>query len=211
MWHANIRRNRILELGTAVGSLASVLGFMVAILFANADLPIWLIVVIVIVVIVATVTIVPGVAMIFWPDHSIRRYDLHDTQKINRYLFQWIDKGGRVAIWTRDMSWVDQSEMMPMLCKKAEDGELIICLPRRIEKSDQLESHGAEVIAYGTLDTPSMTFTIANYGRRGSRVAVGSRSGNKHIIQEFSAEEHPAFHLASDLVRLVRENDNTSE
>ena len=208
MWYANMRRNRISELGTTIGSPASVLSLIVAIFLGDADWSIWLIVVI---VVVATVTIVLGVATIFWPDPSTRRYDLQDTQRINRYLFQWIGKGGRVAIWTRDMSWADQNEMMPMLRKKAEAGELIICLPHRIEKSDELERHGAEVITYDILDTPSMTFTIANYGRTGSRVAVGRRSGNQHVIQEFSAEEHPAFHLAFDLVRLVRASDNGSK
>ncbi len=207
MWYANFRNHRIPEIATIIASPASVLGLIISLIFSADHWSVWLIVVI---VIAATVTIaLAGIAW-FWPDRATRRYDLSDTVGINNYLFDWISKGGRVVIWTRDMSWVDPDEMMPMLRKKAEDGELIICLPHRIDKSDQLEGHGAEVIAYETLDTPSVTFTIVHYGRAGSRVAVGRRSGDKHIIQEYSAEEHPAFHLAYDLAQLVRARDNAS-
>ena len=72
------------------------------------------------------------------------------------------------------------------MIQKAQEKELIICLPKNIEKSDALKQHGAEVIEYGTLDAPATSFTITNYGRGGSRVAVGRPSGKLHVIQEFS-------------------------
>ena len=106
------------------------------------------------------------------------------------------------------MSWAHDEEINQLLIHKAQRNELIICLPRNIEKSEALREQGAEVIAYGTLDAPATSFTITNYERAGSRVAVGRPSGNLHIIQEFSQGEHPAFHMAEDLVRLVRERNN---
>ena len=208
MSYADFRNNRITELATIVASPASVLGLIVSIFFGVERWTPWLIVA---VAFAFTVTIGLILMTIFKADRTTRRYDPTDTRGINKYLFDWISNGGRVVIWTRNMSWADSHEMMPMLRKKAEEKELIICLPHRIEKSDELESYGAEVIAYEILDSPSVTFTIVNFARAGSRVAVGRRSGDKHVIQEYSAEEHPAFHLASDLVQLVRAGDNASQ
>jgi len=101
------------------------------------------------------------------------------------------------------MSWVDD-QMRQLLNTKAENGELIICLPRHIGLTNDLWNRGAEVVAYGRLDSPSSRFTIIDYNRSGSRVAVGRRRGSLHVIEEFSADDHPAFHMALDLVRLVR-------
>lgn len=208
MWYANFRYNRKTELATILGASASVVGLIISLFLCVEQWSGWLIAVIATAVIF---TVVLAITAFYKPDRATRRYNLNDTKGINKYLFDWIDKGGRVAIWTRDMSWVDQYEMMPMLRKKAGKNELIICLPRHIEKSRELEQYGAEVIDYGILDTHSVTFTIVNYKHAGSRVAVGRRSGDKHIIQEFSPEEHPAFHLAYDLVQLARGGDNAAE
>ena len=199
MPHVNIRNNRILAMATILGAAASVLSLFVSVLVGTQTLPIWFIVVM---GAVAVITVALMALTILAPDRSTRQYNLSDTSGINSYLFEWISNGGRVAIWTRNMSWADSTRMMPMLREKAKAGDLIICLPKRIDKSDELKTHGAEVVAYGQLDTPSLTFTIVNYGRSGSRVAVGRPSKNKHVIQEFSAEEHIAFDLAYDLVRL---------
>ena len=58
---------------------------------------------------------------------------------------------------------------------------------------DALKIQGAEVIAYGTLDVPATSFTITNYGRGGSRVAVGRPSGKLHVIQEFFPRRAPGI------------------
>ena len=145
-------------------------------------------------------------------DKTTRQYPFDDKVRIRKYLFDWIKSGGRVAIWTRDMSWVDDEDMKQMLRGKAQARELILCLPKEIDKSDDLKQHGAEVFAYGTLEAPESRFTIINYGQAGSRVAMGRRRDSLHIIQEFSgADEHPAFYMARDLVRLVQERNNAGE
>ena len=87
------------------------------------------------------------------------------------------------------MSWASNERMKELLVRKAQRNELIICLPKDIEISNYLKGQGAEVIAYGTVDAPETRFTIVNFGRAGSRVAVGGPSGNLHIIQEFSSGE----------------------
>ena len=134
-----------------------------------------------------------------------RVYDIGDKAKIRDYMYEWLSKGGRVAIWTRDMSWVNDDEMRQLLLKKAKAKELIICLPQGIQLTEELSEEGALICAYNSLENaPGSRFTIVNYGQDGSRVAVGRREGDLHIIEEFSAGDHPAFYMARDLVRLAQ-------
>src|SRR3989442_5630503 len=119
-------------------------------------------------------------------------------------MHRWIRRGGRVAVWTRDMSWANTEATRQLLLRKAADGELIICLPQDTDLTRELKSSGAEVSTYSALGSePASRFTIVHFGQEGSSVAVGHRKGNYHVIDEFSAEEHPAFYLAPDLVRLA--------
>jgi len=118
----------------------------------------------------------------------------------------WIAHGGRVAIWTRDMSWAQNSDTRQLLMDKAKRGELVICLPECSGLASDLRRVGAEVCVYGNslLESPSSRFTVALLGRDGSRVAVGRAEGDTHVIDEFNSGGHPAFHLAADLVALAR-------
>lgn len=90
--------------------------------------------------------------------------------------------------------------------RKAHRNELILCLPELSGFAAELKAAGAEVCVYGStlLEAPASRFTIAFFGRDGSRVAVGRAEGDTHVIDEFSAGGHPAFHLAADLVTFVR-------
>ncbi len=121
-------------------------------------------------------------------------------------MHDWIGHGGRVAIWTRDMSWAQNPETRSLLTEKARRNELILCLPELNEIATELGDAGAEVCAYGArhLELPASRFTIAFFGRDGSCVAVGRTEGEMHVIDEFSAGSHPAFHLAEDLITFVR-------
>ena len=104
------------------------------------------------------------------------------------------------------MSWAKNPETQKLLTEKARRGELILCLPEINALARDLSAAGAEVCAYGTrlLEAPASRFTIVFFGRDGSRVAVGRAEGDTRVIDEFSAGDHPAFHLAADLVTLAR-------
>lgn len=152
------------------------------------------------------VAFVRGILDGTWREWRIRTYLVNNQAGINRYLYRRIDSGGRVAIWTRDMSWAEGEKMAELLRRKAQRGELIICLPQPIPKSDELKQIGAEVFAYGTDHATDYRFIIVNYGRAGSRIAVFRHSRSHYVlIREYSADEHPAFQMAHDLVRMVQE------
>jgi hypothetical protein len=135
-----------------------------------------------------------------------RIFKQSDPDSIRNYMLHWIAYGGRVAIWTRDMSWAKDDQSKNLLVEKARNGELIICLPTHTPFSEQLEKEGAKIYVYGTelLSDPSARFTIAYYGRDGSKVAIGRARADKHIIEEFDSGSHPAFHLAYELVQIAK-------
>ena len=201
MWRFGAYRERISFLSSIAGAFLSGIGIIVSLLVSSTHFSWWVWVPIAaLFLLMALITI-----MVLRAETTTRVYQAYDESGIRNYLVRWIRNGGRVAIWTRDMSWAADPAMKEMLRLKAQSQELIICLPYETETTENLRTFGAEVIAYGALDSPLTSFTIANYGRAGSRVAIGRRKGNLHIIQEFSAEEHSAFDMARDLVTLVRE------
>ena len=185
-----------------LSSVASIGGLLIAFFPSPANLPWW------------------GMALLLWAGFSLillfaleimtfrgpRVFAKSDSEGIKLYMHDWIQHGGRVAIWTRDMSWAQNADTRRLLKKKAERNELILCLPEPNPLSSELGAAGAEVCAYGVgrLGSPASRFTIAFFGRDGSRVAVGRADGETHVIEEFDARMHPAFHMAQDLIEIVR-------
>lgn len=129
-----------------------------------------------------------------------------DTEGISRYMRAWIEHGGRVAIWTRDLSWAKDETSCQLLHDKAKNQELLIFLPAPTQLTQSLDTAGAEVYYYGDPESASPTtrFTIANYGRVGGSVAIGRALRDTHVIDEFHLGDHPAYHMAEDLARLAR-------
>src|SRR5690606_11689679 len=60
-----------------------------------------------------------------------RQKAFKNDSEINEYMYNWISKGGRVAIFTHDMSWANGQKMKDLLFAKARNNELCICLPKR--------------------------------------------------------------------------------
>jgi hypothetical protein len=177
-------------------------GLLVAFLPSPKDWPWWVLALLVL----AVAAFIMLIALEVLDRPRRRVYVIGDAEGIKRYMHQWINHGGRVAIWTRDMSWAQNPETHQLLTKKAQQNELILCLPEVNDFAAALADAGAEVCAYGKgqADLPASRFTIAFYGRDGARVAVGRAEGDTHVIEEFSAGRHPAFHMAADLVTLAR-------
>jgi len=185
-----------------IASFASMAGLLVAFLPSLRELTSWAVALLVVAVIALIVLIV----LEFADRRGRSIYAKSDADGIRRYMHSWIEHGGRVAIWTRDMSWAEKEETRHLLMEKARRDELILCLPEATPLATELSCAGAELCAYGAqlLEAPASRFTIVFFGRDGSRVAVGRAEGDTHVIDEFSAGDHPAFHLAADLVTLAR-------
>ena len=192
----------IRKLVAMVASFASMVGLLVAFLPSPKNMPWWAIALL----ILAGLSLAVLVFFEFRDRQGRRVYAKSDASGIKRYMHGWIEHGGRVAIWTRDMSWAQNPQTRRLLTEKARRHELILCLPELNELATELAAVGAEVCAYGTrlLELPASRFTIAFFGRDGSRVAVGHVEGDAHVIDEFSAGSHPAFHLAADVIALAR-------
>jgi hypothetical protein len=141
-----------------------------------------------------------------------RRHVLKREEQIVQYMYDWIAKGGRAAIFTNDMSWARDNRIVELLHRKARNDELTVCLPRRIPLVEGLANSGARVFTYEQLDyTARSRFTIVNYGRMDAQLAVGRRVRDRHVIEEYSLGEHPVFAIASDLVELVKRISPQSE
>jgi hypothetical protein len=155
-----------------------------------------------------------GVLALFFTFVRLREYNrlkpraFKSKKQIRDYMFNWISRGARVAIFSRDMSWVDDDEMRELLRKKARRHELILCLPKQIELSRELSSLGADAHVYPDLDyVPTARFTIINTGRHDSQVAIGRSIGGVHTIQEATSGHDPLFAVADDLVSIVSRLD----
>jgi hypothetical protein len=187
---------------TLTGSFASLAALLIEFLPSGDHLPWWALALL---FIAASLFI----ALVVLEVLSYRRrhvYAKTDTDGIKKYMHDWIHHGGRVAIWTRDMSWANNTDTRTLMLEKASRGELILCLPESNAFADQLAAAGAEVCPYGSdlLESPSSRFTIIFFGRDGAQLAVGRAQGDTHVIDEFNAGSHPAFYLAEDLITLVR-------
>lgn len=185
-----------------LGTYASLIGVLLQLSPSWDELSLWIKALIVLST-VATLWLIAKDIQEAMAKKVFRKYD---NAGIGNYLEDWIEHGGRVAIWTRDMSWAHEKKTKKLLIDKASRSELILCMPNCSELSDKLQEHGAEVCIYGEsgFQTPNSRFTITCFGRDGARVAVGRAQGAFHVIEEFDSAKHPAFHLANDLVNLAR-------
>lgn len=133
-----------------------------------------------------------------------KSFPIDRKDKIKKYMNNWIKNTGRVAIFTRDMSWLDEKST-EILVEKAKKNELIICLPKEIEAIKPFKELGAEVIVYNVEYDPKVRFTITNYGLATARIAVGrsSADGKKHIIDEYKMGEN-FCELGNDIVSILK-------
>jgi hypothetical protein len=139
-----------------------------------------------------------------WRASRPKRYET--PEKIRDFMNDWISQEGRVAIYTRDMSWAQQEErILRLLNRKASAGELTLVLPRHIELSRRLEARGATVYTYPGFEyEPKSRFTVVRFGREDAEVAIGRQISGVHTISTYSAGHHSAFALVEDLLELIR-------
>jgi len=129
-----------------------------------------------------------------------------EKRKINEFMYNWINSGSKVAIFSNDMSWANKNEIVDLLIKKASKSELEIYLPNNIELTNKLSAHGAKIYTYGDFNyIPKTRFTIINQGRDDAQVAIGrNEKDGIFVIKKFSIGNHPAFSIADDLINILK-------
>ena len=208
LWRAKFYKDRVFHLVSIIGAVASVLSVGIPGLFLEERVVWWGLALLLISIPFTAVAIF----LVFKLEQPTRVYRIGADTDISNYLYRWIRTGGHVVVCTRDMSWAGEPKMMDLLKRKASSRELTIILPKEVDRSNCLKAKGAEIFAHGNLEPLVTRFTIVNYGQPGARVAIGWRSGDLHLIQEFSAaDEHPAFYLAHNVVNLAKERNHAQE
>ncbi len=131
---------------------------------------------------------------------KIAVFGVEDKEGIEKWLVKFCKEGGRTAIMTRDMSWANGEDAQSALLEKSTRGELNIYAPTKTTLLTKFTDAGAHLTEYGSSFIPESRFTIIDFGTSSARLAVGRRSGDLHIIEVFSAADHPVFSVAKDLL-----------
>ena len=125
-------------------------------------------------------------------------------EAIIRYMRKWVSCAGRTTIFSRDMTWAKDFQAKSALMKKAKSDELVLLVHSMNKDIEEFKLAGAEVYLYGHLGhIPRSRFTIVGFKKEGSRVAIGTRIGERHVIEEFQSGFHPIFGVTEDLVQFI--------
>lgn len=128
---------------------------------------------------------------------KIFSYDEKGKKKIAKYLNKKISNSQKVAIFSRDLTWVSEdSEQYKTLSEKSKRSELILFMEKDTDISRYFASFGAEVKKYSFTKSkefnPKIRFTILNYGLSGKQALIGFKDEQgKHIIRSINFKEHP--------------------
>jgi hypothetical protein len=107
---------------------------------------------------------------------------------------------------SRDLSWVQpNSPVDALLSEKANKGELILFVSTETEITKRLRVEGAAVYVYPKPFSPRSRFTIIDYRKGGSRIAVGAVEDGRHTIREYALDSSPATIecVVNDLMHLA--------
>lgn len=134
-----------------------------------------------------------------------KRYKPNDP-KISAFLCEQLKTAGRVAIFSRDISWVTTgSEAEKLLLQKANSKELVLFVQITTPIAQELAKAGAEVRTYQRFSgyKPKSRFTILDYEKTGSRVLIGYSSNGEHLIDEFNDSDKAIVDLVETFVQLA--------
>lgn len=137
--------------------------------------------------------------------HRAKRYERNDP-KIAVFLCEQLKKAGRVAIFSRDISWVTSgSEAEKLLLQKAKSKELVLFVQTKTSIAQNLADAGAEVRTYQKFSgyKPKSRFTVLDYEKTGSRVLIGYPSNGEHLIDEFNDSDKAIVDLVETFVQLA--------
>jgi hypothetical protein len=156
-------------------------------------------------ILVAFIVVTAAIDLRMWWRHRRKSFP-PNGREIAEYLCDWLESGGRAAVFSRELGWVQSgSRAEKVLLQKARDKKLVLCIPSQNDVSERLERAGAEVYTYPGLQyAPRSRFTIINFDRGDSRVTAGGEIGGRHVMHESETGEDPFLSMAHDLISIVR-------
>jgi hypothetical protein len=116
-----------------------------------------------------------------------------------------LQKNGRAVIFTVELSFArDNPTAMDALLRKAEHGELTLCIPHMVPQAEVAARHGADVHVYADASwVPTSRFTVVRYHQHDSEIYFGHHvSPGVFVIECFRYGSVPHV-LAEDLARLT--------
>jgi hypothetical protein len=136
---------------------------------------------------------------------SFDRASTKGKSAIAEHLVKHISSSGRVAILSRDLTWVAAgSEAESLLVKKAENRELTVFVKSETPITSMLRSHGADIRCYLPASfNPRSRFTILDYQNSGAHVMIGAPSGTKHVIKHYGIDDFEVVDLANDFMSVL--------
>ena len=140
---------------------------------------------------------------------------IHNSkEKVNKYLLNWLNKGSRTVIFTRDLTWANESiDILNTLERKARNKELTICLYQKTITTDHLSDLGAEIYVHNLSENQLKSrFTIIDYGKSNPKITVGTRNSSGQFVNErYDMNTNPnACNAFIELFELVK-NQKISE
>lgn len=132
--------------------------------------------------------------------------------KIKDHMLKEIKSSKHVAIFSKDLTWVDiDSNAYSILEGKAKKEELTIFIQKETDIIKKLKSAGAIINVYSKPTNngfcPKSRFTILDYGNTGQRVMIGAARDGSHLINHYQSNNFDIVQLASDFIELLK---NTS-
>lgn len=134
---------------------------------------------------------------------------IHNSkEKVNKYLLNWLNRGSRTVIFTRDLTWANEStDILNTLERKARNKELTICLYQRTQTTDHLSDLGADIYIHNLSESQLKSrFTIIDYGKNNPKITVGTRnSAGQFVNERYDMNTNPnACNAFIELFELVK-------
>lgn len=134
-------------------------------------------------------------------------FKISNKSGIAEYLVNFMEKGGRTVVLSRDLSWVTD-DLIGRLERKSRKKDLIVFMPRLNETAKRLQKAGADVRCFGEALTDGASnivksrFTIIQWDSYSARITYPKEDHSYHYNFEYVMGE-PAMELAQDLIRLL--------
>jgi len=187
--------NLVSKFIATLGTFGPMVAFIASLTHSGKGLSAWQ-------VSLVTVFIVAGASRAYLDvrEYRSRRQVSLKRRQIRDYMYRWIDRGGKVAIFSRDLSWVADNDLRDLLRSKAVADSLMLFVPRPTQLSTELHELGAATYYYPHYVLRSR-FTVINVGRADTAVAIGRTIGDTHVVEEYSSG--PVHDLTQNILGLM--------